>query len=96
MAKPAVQEAQLEAARLRTLIRAACRSVQARMDAIPIPEKDPNDKTYDWEVIPTVPFYIHGTLACALECLEEADEHLARAAGATPESIAEEWIQYNG
>lgn len=94
MADPASQEAQLEAVRLRTLVEEVCKSVQAQMDSIPIEEKDPADEMYDWEVCPTVPFYVHGALVSALDCLQEAEGHLSRAAGATAESIADEWQQY--
>lgn len=94
MADPASQEAQLEAARLRTLVQEVCQGVEARMDSIPMEEKDPADEMYDWEVCPTVPFYVHGALVSALDCLREAEGHLSRAAGATAESVADEWRRY--
>jgi len=94
MAKPASQEAQLESARIRTIVEEACKSVQAQMDAIPIEKRDPSDEIYDWEVCPTLPFYVHGALVSALDCLQDAEGHLGRAADATPESIEEEWRRY--
>jgi len=93
MADPTSQETQSEAVRLRTLVEEVCKSVQARMDAIPTEDQDPSDEMYDWEACPTLPFYVHGALVCALDCLREAEGHLSRAADATAESIADEWRQ---